>query len=123
FPWELGRCQHFAVLGQAFLLTGEDRFAVEIIDQIEDFTQANPVGIGVNWTCTMDVGLRAANWALGLALVKNCAAIDEARLHRAWRSLYAHGEFVFANFENTYEVTSNHYLSNVVGLHFLAAEF
>jgi hypothetical protein len=123
FPWELGRCQHFAVLGQAFLLTGEDRFAVEIIDEIEDFTAANPVGIGVNWTCTMDVALRAANWALGLALIKNCRAIDDARFHRAYRSLYAHGEFIFANFENTYEVTSNHYLSNVVGLHFLAAEF
>lgn len=123
FPWELGRCQHFAVLGQAWLLTGDERFAHEIIDQIEDFTDANPVGIGVNWTCTMDVALRAANWALGLAMAKDCASIDTARLHRGWRALYGHGEFIFANFENTYEVTSNHYLSNVVGLHFLAAEF
>jgi len=123
FPWELARCQQFAPLGQAFRLTGESRYALEIVDQIEDFVEANPVGIGVNWTCTMDVALRAANWALALALIKDCPDIPAARFHHAYAELFKHGRFIFANFENTYEVTSNHYLSNVVGLHILAAEF
>ena len=37
--------------------------------------------------------------------------------------LYDHAEFIFSNPENKYEVTSNHFLSNVVGLHVLAAAF
>ena len=30
-PWELGRCQHWVPLGQAFRLTGDERYAVEIV--------------------------------------------------------------------------------------------
>ena len=42
---------------------------------------------------------------------------------RAYAALYDHAEFIFSNPENKYEVTSNHFLSNVVGLHVLAAVF
>ncbi len=65
-PWELARCQHWPLLGQAYRLTGDDRFAVEVERELHDFMAANPIAIGVNWTCTMDVALRAANWALAL---------------------------------------------------------
>lgn len=123
YPWELARCQHFAALGQAYRLTGDARFAREIIDQIEDFTEANPVGISVNWTCTMDVAIRATNWSIGLGLVKSCAAVEEERFARCWGALFETGRFIFENLENVYEVTSNHFLSNVIGLHFVAAEF
>ncbi|MFM9941394.1 MAG: heparinase II/III family protein [Hyphomicrobiaceae bacterium] len=123
YPWELGRCQHFAALGQAWRMTGDVRFAREIVDEIDDFMAANPVGIGVNWTCTMDVGIRAANWALGLGLIKDCTAIETERFRIAWAALFEHGRFVFENLENIYEVTSNHFLSNVIGLHFVSAEF
>src|SRR5262245_24490756 len=30
YPWELARCQHWVVLGQAHLLTNDSRFALEI---------------------------------------------------------------------------------------------
>ena len=123
YPWELGRCQHFATLGQAYRLTAEARFAQEVLDEVEDFMTANPVGIGVNWTCTMDVAIRAANWALGLALVKDCKEIAEERFASAYSALFEHGRYIFGHLENTYEVTSNHFLSNVVGLHFIASEF
>lgn len=122
-PWELARCQHFAPLGQAFLLTGDPRYAKEIIEQINDFTTANPIGTAVNWTCTMDVAIRAANWAMGLAMIKRCDAIVDEEWEAAYQALYEHGRFIFDNFENTYEVTSNHYLSNIVGLYFLAQVF
>lgn len=123
YPWEIGRCQHFAALGQAYLLTGDVRFAREIVDEIDDFVEANPVGIGINWTCTMDVAIRAANWAIGLALIKTCAGLGRERFKAAYAAVFDHGRFIYANFENIYEVTSNHFLSNVVGLHFVAAEF
>ncbi|MEQ8178409.1 MAG: alginate lyase family protein [Amphiplicatus sp.] len=123
FPWELARCQHFLTLAQAWRLTGEARFAQEIVDEIKDFDEKNPPGVGVNWTCTMDVGIRAANWAMALDLVNNCAALSADDLYAAYSSLYEHGTFIRANLENTYETTSNHYLSNVVGLHFIGAFF
>ena len=123
YPWELARCQHWATLGQAYRLTDDDRFAREIANELDDFVDANPVGIGVNWTCTMDVGLRAVSWAIGLELVRQSPALDQAFWQRAYAALFDHGVFIRGHLENTYEVTSNHFLSNVVGLWFLGAVF
>ena len=123
YPWELARCQHWPVLGQAFALTGDERFAAEIARQLVDFVEANPVGIGINFTCTMDVAIRALNWAMGLELIHVSATLDRRFWRHAYSSLYDTGVFVRANLENTYEVTSNHFLSNVVGLWFLGAVF
>jgi hypothetical protein len=109
-------------LGQAYRLTGDERFAVEIASELDDFVEANPVGIGINWTCTMDVGLRAVSWVIALDLVR-ASALDDAFWSRAAAALFDHGLFIKDNLENSYEVTSNHFLSNVVGLHFLAAMF
>lgn len=123
YPWELARCQHWVTLGQAFRITGDERFAREIGDELADFVEANPVGIGIHWTCTMDVALRAVSWVLALDLVRGSAALGDAWWTRAASALFDHGLFVRANLENTYEVTSNHFLSNVVGLWFLSAWF
>ena len=123
FPWELARCQHWPLLGQAYQLTGDDRFAVEIARELDDFMEANPIGTAVNWACTMDVGLRAANWALGLELMRSCPTLAPAFWHRAYEALFDHGTFIETHLENIYEVTSNHFLSNVVGLFFVAGVF
>lgn len=123
YPWELGRCQHWVTLGQAFQLTGDDRFAREIANELDDFVEGNPAGIGVNWTCTMDVGLRAVSWAIGLELARRSTALADAFWVRAYSALFDHGVFIRGNLENTYEVTSNHFLSNIVGLLFLGAVF
>jgi hypothetical protein len=123
YPWELARCQHWGVLGQAYRLTRNDRFAIEIARELDDFVEANPTGVGINWTCTMDVGLRAVSWAVAFDLVRDSGALDEAFWSRANRALFDHGVFIRANLENTYEVTSNHFLSNLLGLQFAAAAF
>lgn len=125
YPWELARCQHFLALAQAHRLTGAPGYAHEILNQALDFIAANPVGLGINWTCTMDIALRAANWCFALNLIATGTIPDE-RSHdfeEIYRHLYETGLFILDNLENTYEVTSNHFLSNVVGMHVLAAEF
>jgi len=122
YPWELARCQHWVTLGQAYRLGGDERFPREIANELRDFVAANPVGVGINWTCTMDVGLRAVNWIVALDLVRD-SALDEAFWVSAAAALFDHGLFIKGHLENTYEVTSNHFLSNVVGLWFLAGMF
>ncbi|HET7697846.1 MAG TPA: alginate lyase family protein [Vicinamibacterales bacterium] len=114
-PWELARCYHWATLGQAWLLGGDARHARELFLQADDFMEANPVGRGIQWTCTMDVAIRAANWVIGLELVRD-APVDEASWVRALDAVIAHGRFIRTHLENHYEVTSNHFLSNIVGL-------
>jgi hypothetical protein len=120
-PWELARCQHWPLLGQAWRLTGDQRFAEELGRQFMDFVEANPIGLGVNWVCTMDVALRAANWALGLQLIRQWGGLDQNFWPFAYQQLIDHGNFIRNNLEDKYEVTSNHFLSNVVGLLYVAA--
>ena len=71
----------------------------------------------------MDVGLRAVSWAIGLELVRTSESLDDAFWLRAYTALYDHGVFICHNLENNYEVTSNHFLSNLLGLLFVGAVF
>ena len=42
-PWELSRCQHFTRLGQAYWLTGDERYAAEFVAETTDWIAAQPV--------------------------------------------------------------------------------
>src|SRR5262249_4164352 len=122
FPWELARCQHWPLLAQAFRLTGDIRFASEIVNELHDFVAANPIATAVNWSCTMDVALRAANWAIAFERLRAGPPAGDFWT-AAYEALFDHGVFIEAHLENTYEVTSNHFLSNIVGLFYVAAAF
>jgi Heparinase II/III-like protein/Heparinase II/III N-terminus len=120
-PWELSRFQHLPLLAAAFVLTGEPRYVDEIGEQLESWIAANPVEMGVNWLCTMDVAIRAANWIAALAI----CAHEAARLPWAPRvaeSLLLHGRFIRTHLE-TDGPRTNHYLSDVVGLIVVAGLF
>lgn len=122
-PWELSRCQHFALLGQAYWLTGDERYAEEYVSEITDWIARNPWGQGVNWICAMDVALRAANWIWGFYfLAGSRACADPAFQGRLLRSLYLHGEWVASHLEKG-PVNGNHYLSDGAGLVFLGTFF
>lgn len=120
-PWELSRCQHLPLLAAAWRLDRDPRHLGEIGAQLDSWIGANPVEIGPNWGCTMDVAIRAANWVAALALCAEGAA-GQPWLDRALASLLLHGRFIDAHPEYG-EVRGNHYLSDVVGLLVVAALF
>jgi uncharacterized heparinase superfamily protein len=122
-PWELSRAQHFPLLGQAFWLTGDERYAREFVAEVSDWIDRNPLAYGVNWACAMDVSLRAANWMWGFYFVGAAHACAGDGFRRKFiRSLYMHGEFVSRNLE-TSDINGNHYLSDAVGLIFMGVMF
>ena len=113
-PWELSRFQHLPLLA-ASGHTGE------VGAQLESWITANPVELGVNWTTTMDVAIRAANWVAALVLSADRAA-GERWFQRTLESLLLHGRFIRSHLEWS-EARGNHYLSNIVGLLPVAALF
>lgn len=120
-PWELSRCQHLPLLAAAFKLSGERRYLDEIGAQLDSWIEANPVEMGPNWLCTMDIAIRAANWVAALAI---CAeeASGQPWAERVAESLLLHGRFIRSHLE-TAEARTNHYLSDVAGLIVVAALF
>ena len=62
-PWELTRLQHLPQLAIFAIMDSDlkEQNLIEFKNQILDFIKHNPPRMGVNWTCTMDVGIRVAN--------------------------------------------------------------
>ena len=121
-PWELSRCQHFTRLGQAYWLTGDERYGSEFVAETTDWIAANPFSQGVNWACAMDVGLRAVSWIWGFHFFADAQACADAAFRlRFLRALFLHGEFIVRHLEKA-DLNGNHYLCDGVGLVFLARE-
>jgi hypothetical protein len=129
-PWELGRLQHLPQLAMAYqaAATGThgfdlpDRYRNEIRNQILDFVAANPPRFGVNWTCPMDVGIRVVNLLLALDLLRNAGAeFDRPFLQIVRNSVREHAIHVLNHLEWAEQGRGNHYLADIVGILFAAA--
>jgi hypothetical protein len=114
--WELNRLGHLIILGRAYALTKEEIFAAEFFAQLESWTKQNPVGRGANWSCAMEVALRAMNLLAAFSLFRNSGSINEERMAALLKLLDQHGAHIRRNLEFSHLTTSNHYLSDVVGL-------
>ena len=122
-PWELSRSQHFTTLGQAYWLTGDERFAQEFVDEISDWVARNPWSYGVNWACAMDVALRAISWIWGFYFLADAKACASPSFRGAFlRALHLHGDYIASHLERA-DVNGNHYLSDGAGLIFLGLFF
>lgn len=119
-PWELSRFQHFTILGQAYCISKDEKYAAEFIGQIKDWIESNPVKLGPNWACTMDVAIRAANWLVGWEFFRLSERVTEDFISLFLKSLYEHGRFIRTHLENATGLTSNHYLSDISGLFFIS---
>lgn len=121
-PWELARAQHFPMMAYAFALTGDSKYVQEFRNGVLDFIATNPPRYGANWICTMDVSIRISNWLLAYDLLKGYEATFDDKFEAEFkRGVYQHGKHIISNLEWSAELRSNHYLSNVVGLLFVAA--
>lgn len=122
-PWELSRCQHFTTFGQAYWLTGDERYAEEFVAQVTDWLRSNPWARTVNWCCAMDVAMRAMSWIWGFYFMGRSRACASREFRVAFlKALYLHAEFIADNIERS-DVNGNHYLTDGVGLVFLGVFF
>lgn len=120
-PWEISRCHHLLYLGQAYRITKDEKYAKEVIVQILDWIDHNPLMHSINWTCSMEVAIRAVNWMWALHLISTSGLIDDSFTKRISKSLYEHGFFIFHNLENYDKYNANHYFSDIVGLLFIGS--
>lgn len=122
-PWELSRFQHLFTLGKAYWITNDKKYYLECKEEIEDWIAENPVYISINWTCAMDVAIRAVNWIFFYFHFKDLIDNDKEFLNKFNNSLYNHGRFIYLNLEKGLGLANNHYLSDLVGLFYLGIYF
>nr|MBP6217220.1 alginate lyase family protein [Oligoflexales bacterium] len=126
-PWELARMQDLPQLALAYAHYKKDpqhakladRCLFEFRNQILDFIAMNPPKYGVNWRCTMDVGIRIANWLIAYDLFRSQGVSFDRPFEEVFaRSVYEHGKHCVTNLEYSPDLRSNHYLSDIAGLLF-----
>ena len=122
-PWELSRGHFLLWLGEAYLMTGDERYAEKIVELIDHWIEHNPLMYTVNWTCSMEVAIRAVNWMYAINMIVQSKAMTEAFAKRVSKSLYQHGFYIRHNLEKSVPWSNNHYTSDLVGLIYLGTLF
>lgn len=122
-PWELSRCHHLLWLGEAYLLTGEEKYAQEVANEIEWWIDDNPLMYSVNWKCSMDVAIRAVNWMYAIKMISQSDVLTDKLVNKVSSSLFKHGWFIRHNLEKAVPWSNNHYTSDLVGLIYLGTLF
>lgn len=114
--WELNRFGHAITFARAYAMTSDVRYAETFFLHVESWIEQNPYGRGANWNCAMEVALRAINLLAAFDLFRKSAPCTEALLLLMLKFFDQHGRFIRDNNEFSYLATSNHYLSDVIGL-------
>lgn len=104
--WELNRLGHLLQLNDA----------TQFLNQLQSWNDQNPYGRGPNWTCAMEVALRAMNILAAFERFRTSPELNAENLNFILRLLQQHGRYIQNNLEFSYIATSNHYLSDVTGL-------
>jgi hypothetical protein len=122
-PWELSRVQWLVPVGQAYALTGDERYARAVREILEDWMVRNPYAMTINWAVAMEAALRIVSWTwLFHAFASSSEWRDAGFRSRFLRALYLHGDWVERNLERS-DVNGNHYTADAAGLVFAGLFF
>ena len=114
--WELNRHQYFMKLGQAYLLTGDERYARVFAAHLEAWMEANPPKLGINWASSLEVAFRSISWLWGLYFFKD--ALSAETMKRALRFLYLNARHL-ETYLSTYFSPNTHLTGEALGLFYL----
>jgi hypothetical protein len=118
--WELNRHQHLVLLAQAFLITKDRKFLVEIEGQLASWHGQNPFQKGINWASALEVAFRALSWIWVYHLVGG--ELTATTRQGLLTGLYQHGLHLSENL-SVYFSPNTHLLGEAVVLYAIATLF
>ena len=123
FPWEVSRLQWLIPVGQAYLLSQDERYAELVKDILLDWIKHNPYACGINWACTMEVALRILTWTWFFHVFKAIQVWQNQVFQEQFLTmLYLHADFTERHLEYS-DINGNHYTADAAGLVFAGLFF
>jgi hypothetical protein len=116
--WELNRHQHLVTLAKAYRLTGQTRFADEILAQWRGWHSQNPYPIGINWASSLEVAFRSLSWIWTYALLEGTPFLTAEFRREYLRGQAVNGRHL-ERYLSTYFSPNTHLLGEAVALFFL----
>jgi hypothetical protein len=120
--WEVSRHQHFITLGEAYLLTKDERYAEECLAQWEDWLLENPYLCGINWASSLEVAFRSWSWVWMLYLLLGSRALTGHRIGLVGQALARNATFITENL-STYFAANTHLLGEAFALFVIGVLF
>ncbi len=122
-PWEISRLQWLIPVGQAYLLTQDERYAESVHDVIIEWLEGNPYARTVNWSCTMEVAMRifTLTWLFHVFAGSKSWHNRDFRF-RLLQSIYLHAEYTERHIEVS-DIAGNHYTADAAALVFAGLFF
>ncbi len=118
--WELNRHQYFVTLGQAYWLTGNERYAQTFAEHVNSWMDQNPPKLGVNWASSLEVAFRSIAWIWALHFFKKSDALTAGTFAALCKFLYLNARHL-ETFLSTYFSPNTHLTGEALGLFYLGA--
>ena len=114
--WELSRHQHLTVLAAAYFVSGDDRYAERVDEQLRSWWAENPYLSGIHWTSGIEVGLRLIAWVWIRRLLDGWPAVGGLfdRNEVAVRQIGWHQQYL-AGFRSVGSSANNHVIAEAAG--------
>ncbi len=115
--WEAGRFGWAIVLGRAYWLTGDERYAVSFWNYLETFLDANPPYRGAQWMSAQEAALRLIAITFAAQAFAGSSHSTSSRIVRLGRAIAAHAGRIPPSMMYARAQNNNHLLSEAAGLY------
>ncbi len=102
WTYMLNRHRFFIPLGQAYLLTGDERYAKAFCELLWEWINTNSkqsTSASLTWR-SIDAGIRSSNWIKAYDYFKNSPHFTTEIFEKMLLSLYEHAQFLASDFSN-----------------------
>ncbi len=120
--WELNRHQWMVRLGQAYRMTGDERYADAFAAYAEQWMETNPPGMGINWASSLEVALRLISWCWSLFLFSGSPALSPRLFAQMLEGIWAHAAHV-ERYLSYYFSPNTHLTGEALGLFYAGMLF
>jgi hypothetical protein len=113
--WEINRHHHLVLLGRAYRLTRDEKYAWACAQQLEAWMNSNPPKVGINWASSLEVSYRLIAWIWCLRFFEQSTAFDARLRRRLLKFAHVHATHV-ERYLSTYFSPNTHLTGEALGL-------
>ena len=115
--WEKNRHHHLTVLALAYVLTKDDNYATAVEQQLLSWLEQNPFPLGVNWTSSLELGVRLISWVWLERLLRGTSSHELlfGKAGKLWSAIYWH-QWLISQYYSPGSSANNHLIGEMAGL-------
>lgn len=123
YIWELNRMQFLPLLGIAYFLTDNEKYARSVLSYIESWIDQNPYFKGTNWMEGIEAAIRMYSWIFAYHFILGSNSLKPALNNKILKSIYQHAKFIRNFNSDKWIINNNHFIAELSGLILIGLSF